>query len=134
VLVLFLPHAVQFCANKTLPNKITKMDQQIAGKPSKQVEEVGNWWVKIVAASTKHESLEAARDFGENWTGLTAEPGGVDYIETDAGGVPAMWAVPKGGREDRVIVCLHGGGFSAARCIRTGNFLAILPRLSAVGP
>ena len=89
----------------------TKMEQNGLGKPSKQVEEVGNWWLKIVAASTKHESLDAARDFNENWAGLTTEPGGVDYIETNAGGVPAMWAVPKGCIEDRVILCLHGGGF-----------------------
>jgi len=89
----------------------TKLDQKTHGKPSKQVEEVGNWWIKIVDASTKHESLSAARDFGENWAGLTAEPRGVDYIETNAGGVPAIWAVPKGCTEDRVILCLHGGGF-----------------------
>ncbi len=89
----------------------TKKEQQMPGKPSKQVEEVGNWWLKIVAESTRHESMDAARDFGENWAGLTAEPGGVDYIETDAGGVLAMWAVPKGCVEDRVILCFHGGGF-----------------------
>jgi len=80
-------------------------------KPSKQVEEVGNWWLKIVAASTKHESLDAARDFGENWAALTAEPGGVDYIEVDSGGVISMWALPKGCIDDRVILCFHGGGF-----------------------
>lgn len=78
---------------------------------SKQVEEVGKWWLKMVEASDKHASLDAARDFGENWAGLTAEPGGVDYLETNAGGSPAIWAVPKGCREDRVILCLHGGGF-----------------------
>jgi monoterpene epsilon-lactone hydrolase len=80
-------------------------------KPSKQVEEVGKWWLKMVEAAPKHESLDAARDFGENWQSLTAEPGGVDYIETNAGGVPAMWAVPKGAVQDRVLLCLHGGGF-----------------------
>jgi acetyl esterase/lipase len=46
-----------------------------------------------------------------HWTALTAEPGGVDYIEVDAGGVPAMWIVPKGSVEDRVIFCIHGGGY-----------------------
>jgi monoterpene epsilon-lactone hydrolase len=29
----------------------------------------------------------------------------------DAGGLPAMWAVPKGARTDRVLMCMHGGGF-----------------------
>ncbi len=47
------------------------------------------------------------------WELLTDEPGGVDYAETDAGGVPAMWAVPKASAEDRVLVCVHGGGFVA---------------------
>jgi acetyl esterase/lipase len=45
------------------------------------------------------------------WDVLTAEPGGVDYLETDIGGVPALWAVPKGCAEDRVLLCVHGGGF-----------------------
>jgi acetyl esterase/lipase len=45
------------------------------------------------------------------WDVVTAEPGGVDYLETDAGGVPALWAVPTGSDEDRVLLCIHGGGF-----------------------
>jgi monoterpene epsilon-lactone hydrolase len=89
----------------------TKMEQKVPGKPSKQVEEISKYWLQSAAAAPHHESLDAARDFGENWESLTAEPQGVDYIETDAGGVQAMWAVPKGCKEDRVILCLHGGGF-----------------------
>ena len=50
-------------------------------RPSKQVEEVGNWWIKIVAASNKHQSMDEARDFGENWASLTAEPGGVTILK-----------------------------------------------------
>jgi epsilon-lactone hydrolase len=50
----------------------------------------------------------------EHWGDVTAEPGGVDYLETNAGGVPALWAVPKGCAEDRVALCLHGGGYVAA--------------------
>ena len=89
----------------------TKNEQQVANKPSKQVEEVGKWWVTMSAAAAELPSLDEVRDFGENWEALTAEPGGVDYIETDAGGVPAICAIPKGCVEDRVILCLHGGGF-----------------------
>jgi monoterpene epsilon-lactone hydrolase len=89
----------------------TKNEQQLANKPSKQVEEVGKWWLTMSAAAAELTSLDEVRDFGENWEALTAEPRGVDYIETDANGVPAMWAVPKGCAEDRVILCLHGGGF-----------------------
>jgi acetyl esterase/lipase len=47
----------------------------------------------------------------ESWGDLTAEPRGVDYLETEAGGLAAMWAVPKGASTDRVLLCLHGGGF-----------------------
>src|SRR5262245_7576771 len=47
----------------------------------------------------------------EAWGDLTAEPRRVGYLETDAGGVPAMWLVPGGCAEDRVLLCMHGGGF-----------------------
>lgn len=86
-------------------------EKQIPAKPSKQVEEVSKWWLKSVAAFAELTSMEEIRDFNENWESLTAEPGGIDYLETDAGGVPAMWAVPKGCRQDRVLLCVHGGGF-----------------------
>jgi acetyl esterase/lipase len=64
-----------------------------------------------IAAMDPPLPLEQARVLGEHWADVTAEPGGVDYIETDAGGVPAIWAAPKGCAEDRVLLCLHGGGF-----------------------
>lgn len=89
----------------------TKAIQEIPVNPSKQVDAVRQYWFQSAAAAAFHESLDAARDYGENWEALTAEPGGVDYIETDAGGVQAMWTVPKGCKEDRVILCFHGGGF-----------------------
>jgi acetyl esterase/lipase len=47
----------------------------------------------------------------ESWGDLTAEPRGVDYLETEAAGLPAMWAVPKRASTDRVLMCIHGGGF-----------------------
>jgi epsilon-lactone hydrolase len=55
--------------------------------------------------------LEEWRELIEEWAQATAEPGGVDYLEVDAGGVPAMWLVPKGAAEERVVLALHGGGF-----------------------
>ena len=89
----------------------TKNEQLTLDKPSKQVEEVGKYWLTVVAASAENLSLDEMRDFNENWEALTAEPGGVDYVETDAGGVPAMWVSPKGCNEDRVVLYFHGGGF-----------------------
>jgi acetyl esterase/lipase len=52
------------------------------------------------------------RDLVEvSWGTLTSEPGGVDYIEVDAGGVPGMWLNPKASPADRVLLAIHGGGF-----------------------
>ncbi|MEV4757737.1 alpha/beta hydrolase [Micromonospora sp. NPDC049559] len=45
------------------------------------------------------------------WPGLTAEPGGVDYLEVEVAGCPAMWTVPKGSAEDPVLVWVYGGGW-----------------------
>jgi acetyl esterase/lipase len=46
------------------------------------------------------------------WDVLTGEPGGVDYLEIDAGGVPALWAVPHRIAQDGpVLLCFHGGGY-----------------------
>jgi epsilon-lactone hydrolase len=55
--------------------------------------------------------LDEWREIIEEWGQATAEPGGVDYLEVDAGGVPAMWLAPKGATQDRVVLGLHGGGF-----------------------
>src|ERR671925_529178 len=55
--------------------------------------------------------LDRWRELIEEWPQITAEPGGVDYVEVDAGGVPNMWITPKGAAEDRVILSIHGGGF-----------------------
>jgi monoterpene epsilon-lactone hydrolase len=47
----------------------------------------------------------------EAWGDLTAEPREVDYAETQAAGLPALWAVPVDCAQDRVLLCMHGGGF-----------------------
>jgi acetyl esterase/lipase len=49
----------------------------------------------------------------ESWGDLTAEPRGVDYVETTEPGTTAMWLLPHGAAADRVLLCLHGGGFVA---------------------
>jgi acetyl esterase/lipase len=65
------------------------------------------------------------------WDVLTAEPGGVDYLEPDIGEVPAMWVVPKGCAEDRVLLCVHGGGFVSGSVYTHRKLFAHLA--SAVG-
>jgi epsilon-lactone hydrolase len=76
--------------------------------PSKQSEAVRRHWTAARLAMVRPD---AEQPDDESWGNLTAEPRGVDYIETEAGGLPAMWAVPKGSAEDRVLLCMHGGGF-----------------------
>ncbi|WP_329249417.1 alpha/beta hydrolase [Actinoallomurus sp. NBC_01490] len=74
--------------------------------PSKQSRAVARHWTAAAQARTP---AEAPSD--EQWGDLTAEPPEVDYTEVVAGGLPAMWAVPKRKAEDRVLLCIHGGGF-----------------------
>ncbi len=56
-------------------------------------------------------SLEEMRANSGAFSELTAEPEGVTYSEVDAGGVPAIWAIPAQGADDRVLEYLHGGGY-----------------------
>jgi len=76
--------------------------------PSKQSAAVRRHW-EMSWLTTTQPGYEGPDD--ESWGDLTAEPRGVDYLETEAGGLPAMWAVPKGASPDRVLMCMHGGGF-----------------------
>jgi epsilon-lactone hydrolase len=76
--------------------------------PSKQSAAVKKRWEDSWLAMTQ-PGFEGPDD--ESWGDLTAEPRGVDYLETEVGGLPAMWAVPKGAHTDRVLLCMHGGGF-----------------------
>lgn len=75
--------------------------------PSKQSEAVRRRW----EAARLAMAGEAEGPDDESWGDLTAEPRGVDYLEVEAGGRPAMWLVPTESRTDRVTLCLHGGGF-----------------------
>ena len=68
-------------------------------------------WVAALKANPEMP-LDELRHMFEQWERITGEPGGVDYIETDAGGVPAMWAAPKSCAQDRVLLCAHGGGYA----------------------
>jgi len=64
-----------------------------------------------VARANPAQTPEEVRERVEkNWGGLTAEPGGIDYLEAEVAGLPALWAIPKGSPEDSVILCVHGGG------------------------
>ncbi|MEQ8233832.1 MAG: alpha/beta hydrolase [Gammaproteobacteria bacterium] len=82
----------------------------MASPQAEAINELYRGWVATMAAKPDM-SLDELRDMFEHWGDLTAEPEGVDYLEVDAGGVPAMWAVPKHCAQDRVALCTHGGGY-----------------------
>lgn len=67
-------------------------------------------WVAAFEANPEMP-LDEMRAMFDAWGDITGEPGGVDYIETDAAGVAALWAAPKNCAADRVILCAHGGGY-----------------------
>jgi acetyl esterase/lipase len=76
--------------------------------PSKQSQAVKRHW-ELSRLTMVQPGFDGPDN--ESWGDLTAEPRGVDYLETEAGGLPAIWAVPKGASNDRVLMCIHGGGF-----------------------
>jgi epsilon-lactone hydrolase len=80
---------------------------------SKQIETVKTLYRSWTAAQegNPNMSLDERRDMMEGWAQLTGEPGRTDYLEVEAGGVSAMWIVPKESVRDRIILGLHGGGF-----------------------
>ena len=82
----------------------------MASRESEGLKTLFRGWAAALAANPEMP-LDEMRLMFEHAGDVTAEPGGVDYLETDAGGMPALWAVPKGCAEDRVLLCLHGGGY-----------------------
>ena len=85
----------------------------MASQESEALKTLYRGWVAALAANPEMP-LDELRLMFEHWGDVTAEPGGVDYIEANADGVPALWAVPKGCAEDRVLLCMHGGGYVTA--------------------
>lgn len=85
----------------------------MASRESEALKTLYRGWAAALAANPEMP-LDELRLMFEHWGDATAEPGGVDYIETNAGGVPALWAVPKECVEDRVLLCMHGGGYVTA--------------------
>jgi monoterpene epsilon-lactone hydrolase len=80
--------------------------------PSLEISKVREFWDRQASASAeKQPTLEEMRLYDDYWAALTAEPAGVDYTHEVVGGIPALWAVPKGAVWDRVILCFHGGGY-----------------------
>nr|AAR99067.1 putative caprolactone hydrolase [Brachymonas petroleovorans] len=67
-------------------------------------------WVAAMQAQPDMP-LEGIRKLFSHWGDVTVDPPGVDYIEVDVAGIPAMWAIPKNSAQDRALLCSHGGGY-----------------------
>jgi monoterpene epsilon-lactone hydrolase len=78
--------------------------------PSPEIRKVREYWDRQASADTQ-PTIEEMRLYDDYWATLTGEPAEVDYVHTTVGGIPALWAVPRGAVWDRVILCFHGGGF-----------------------
>ncbi len=85
----------------------------MASKEAEELNTLYRSWVAVLQANPEMP-LDELRHMFDKWDSITGEPGGVDYIETAAGEVQALWAAPKGCAEDRVLLCAHGGGYVVA--------------------
>jgi epsilon-lactone hydrolase len=63
------------------------------------------------AASRAGWTPDSMRESNQRWGDVATEPRGVDYVETEAAEVRAMWLLPAACAEGRALLCLHGGGF-----------------------
>ena len=68
--------------------------------------------VPIVETTPTTESVIASRADSAAWAIATGEPEGVTYEPVDANGVAAEWTTPAGADPDRVLLYLHGGGYT----------------------
>jgi epsilon-lactone hydrolase len=55
-------------------------------------------------------SLDELRDMLERCGDVAADPGDFAHFEVNPPATTALWAVPHGCKQDRVLLCLHGGG------------------------
>ena len=75
---------------------------------SKQSERVNRYWEAAVQPPQPDDLISNVH----GWEVLTGEPGGVDYLEIDAGGVRGLWETPHGVAADGpALLCFHGGGY-----------------------
>lgn len=82
----------------------------MASKQSEALKDLYKGWAKVREADP-NLSLEGLRELFDHWADVTAETTDVEYTPIDAGGVPALWAIPRGAALDRVLIGTHGGGY-----------------------
>ncbi|MGW0844812.1 alpha/beta hydrolase [Streptomyces sp. NPDC002787] len=82
---------------------------------SRQAHEFAEFLAGVSAkSSTPGLDLAVIRDIVDSNHKASAEPEGVTYAEVDAGGVPALWAIPEGADPGKALLHFHFGGSVAA--------------------
>jgi epsilon-lactone hydrolase len=78
---------------------------------SQQAHEFAEFLAGVSAKSaTPGLDLAVIRDIVDSNHKASTEPEGVTYAEVDAGGVPALWAIPDGADPDKALLHFHFGG------------------------
>ncbi|MER5223212.1 alpha/beta hydrolase [Streptomyces flaveus] len=78
---------------------------------SQEAHEFAEFLASVSAkSSTPGLDLAVIRDIVDSNHKASTEPEGVTYAEVDAGGVPALWAIPEGADPDRALLHFHFGG------------------------
>jgi len=84
----------------------------MASKESEALSDLYRVWARR-QASEPNMSMDELRRMFSHWGDVTAEPGGVDYVETELAGLTALSIIPKGASDDHIVLCAHGGGYVA---------------------
>ncbi|MFF4020887.1 alpha/beta hydrolase [Streptomyces sp. NPDC001843] len=78
---------------------------------SREAHEFAEFLASVSAkSSTPGLDLAVIRDIVDSNHKASTEPEGVTYAEVDAGGVPALWAIPEGADPDKALLHFHFGG------------------------
>lgn len=78
---------------------------------SNQAMEIVRLYEAWVVRQTGPLTPEGVRATFAEWSTLTAEPDGVEFVEIDAGPTRAMWILPEQRDDGKVLLCSHGGGY-----------------------
>jgi monoterpene epsilon-lactone hydrolase len=98
--------------------------------PSQEMQEVIDYFRRRRAARANQPpaTLEATRAAFAPAGRLHPLPEDVTVTDVDAGGVPAHWLVPPGANRDRVLLYVHGGGYTLGSLRSHGELAARIGR------
>jgi acetyl esterase/lipase len=86
--------------------------------------------IDMLRANPLQGDLAQMRENMERGSLATPVPSDVKFEAVRAGGVPAEWAIAPGARDDRVLVYVHGGGYTMGSL---ATHRALCARLSRLG-